>query len=288
MKGIILAGGSGSRLYPLTLSISKQLLPVFNKPMIYYPLSVLMLAGIREFLIITAAKDKKLFENLLGDGSDYGILINYLEQKKPEGIAQAFIIGEKFIGNENVALMLGDNIFFGHDLVFLVKEKINTISGAHIFTQHVNNPSEFGICQYDENDKIISIVEKPKKFISNQAITGLYLYDNSVVDVAKNIVPSNRGELEITDVNKVYLNKKLLSGTRLGRGFAWLDTGTQESLMQASEFIYAIEKRQGLAVGCLEEIAYNNKWIGKEKIISQQKKFRNSLYGDYLKKIITS
>ena len=288
MKGIILAGGSGSRLYPLTLSISKQLLPVFNKPMIYYPLSVLMLAGIREFLIITTSKDKNLFENLLGDGSDYGILINYLEQKKPEGIAQAFIIGEKFIGNENVALMLGDNIFFGHDLVFLVKEKIKTISGAHIFTQHVNNPSEFGICQYDENDKIISIVEKPKEFIGNQAITGLYLYDNSVVDVAKNIVPSNRGELEITDVNKVYLNKKLLSGTRLGRGFAWLDTGTQESLMQASEFIYAIEKRQGLAVGCLEEIAYNNKWIGKEKIISQQKKFRNSLYGDYLKKIIAS
>ena len=255
--------------------------------MIYYPLSILMLAGIQDFLIITKPKDKKLFKNLLGDGSDYGITINYLEQKKPKGIAEAFIIGKKFIGDQDVALILGDNIFFGHDLVLLIKEKIKKISGAHIFTQYVNNPNEFGVCQYDKNDKIISIVEKPKNFVSNEAITGLYLYDNSVVDIVKNITPSNRGELEITDINKLYLNKNSLSGTKLGRGFAWLDAGTQEALIQASEFIYAIEQRQGLAVGCLEEVAYNNKWISKKKVISQQKKFKNSLYGEYLKKIIT-
>jgi len=286
MKGIILAGGSGSRLYPLTLSISKQLLPVFNKPMIYYPLSVLMLAGIKDFLIITTPKDKNIFINLLGNGSNYGIKIKYLAQQKPNGIAEAFIIGKEFIGNENVALILGDNIFFGHDLVSVIKEKINSISGAHIFTQQVNNPSQFGICVYGKNNKIVSIAEKPKKFIGGDAITGLYLYDNTVVDVVKSIKPSKRGELEITDLNKAYLKNNLLFGSKLGRGFAWLDTGTHESLMQASEFIYAIEKRQGLAIGCLEEIAYNNKWIGRKKIISQQKKFNNSLYGDYLKKVI--
>ena len=285
MKGIILAGGSGSRLAPLTQVFCKQLLPIYDKPMIYYPLSVLMLAGIREILVITNEKDKDLIFNLLGNGNCYGIRLEYAIQKSPDGIAQSFIIGKEFIGKENVCLILGDNIFYGHDFVDLLCKASTLKKGAKIFTTYVVNPNEFAVADINVNGKVIFIEEKPKNPKSNNAVTGLYFYDNDVVKIAENLSPSKRGELEITDVNIEYLKKGLLQATELGRGIAWLDTGTQKSLLEAGEFVYTIEKRQGLKIACLEEIALNFGWIDKEIILSQQRKYNSSIYGDYLRKL---
>ena len=286
MKGIILAGGSGSRLAPLTQAFCKQLLPIYDKPMIYYPLSVLMLAGIREILVITNEKDKDLISNLLGNGSCYGIRLEYAIQKSPDGIAQSFIIGKEFIGKENISLILGDNIFYGYNFVDLLNKAAALKKGARIFTNHVVNPNEFAVADFNESGEVISLEEKPKNPKSNNAVTGLYFYDNDVVKIAENLSPSKRGELEITDVNIEYLKKGLLQASELGRGFAWLDTGTQKSLLEAGEFVYTIEKRQGLKIACLEEIAFNFGWIDREILLSQQRKYHSSSYGDYLKKLV--
>lgn len=287
MKGIILAGGSGSRLLPLTQAFSKQLLPIYDKPMIFYPLSVLMLAGIKEILIITTASDQSLFSRILGDGSAFGVDLKYEIQDKPNGIAEAFIIGEKFIGDDSVSLILGDNIFFGYQFGDLLEEATKLKQGARIFTTYVNDPSQFGVAEVDEGGRVISLEEKPKKPKSNLAVTGLYFYDNSVVDMVKNLKPSARGELEITDLNNQYLKQGTLTNSQLGRGFSWLDTGTHSSLLAASEFVSTIEKRQGLKIACLEEIAFNFNWINKEEVEKQANKYKNSPYGDYLFKLIS-
>ena len=285
-KGIILAGGKGTRLSPLTKIINKQLLPLYDKPLIFYPLSVLMLAGIREVLIITNSGQKKLFQNILGNGSRLGIKINYKEQKKPNGLPEAFIIGEKFIDNDDVALILGDNFFYGQGFTNRIKDCINNNDGATIFTYIVNNPSDYGIAELNKNNEIIKITEKPKKSNSKFAITGLYLFDNQVVKLSKKLKPSKRNELEIVDLIRKYLQQKRLKAEFIGRGSAWLDTGTIENLNETSQFIASIERRQGLKIGCLEEIAYNNQWIAKNKLIKAIKFYGNCSYSDYLKNLL--
>ena len=285
-KGIILAGGKGTRLSPLTKIINKQLLPLYDKPLIFYPLSVMMLAGIREVLIITNSGQKKLFQNILGNGSSLGIKINYEEQKKPNGLPEAFIIGEKFINNDDVALILGDNFFYGQGFTNRIKDCINNNDGATIFTYIVNNPSDYGIAELNKNNEIIKITEKPKKSNSKFAITGLYLFDNQVVKLSKKLKPSKRNELEIVDLIRKYLQQKRLKAEFIGRGSAWLDTGTIENLNETSQFIASIERRQGLKIGCLEEIAYNNQWIAKNKLIKAIKFYGNCSYSDYLKNLL--
>lgn len=287
MKGIILAGGSGTRLYPLTIVTSKQLLPVYDKPMIYYPLSVLMLAGIRDILVISTPNDLPNFERLLGDGSEFGIHLSYAEQPSPDGLAQAFIIGEEFIGDDNVAMILGDNIYYGNGFIPILKEaKENAMNGkATIFGYYVHDPDRFGIVEFDDNGKVISVQEKPKNPKSNYCITGLYFYDNRVVDFAKKVKPSARGELEITDLNSMYLEDGTLNVKLLGRGYAWLDTGTMDSLVEAAEFVQMIEKRQSIKISALEEIAYHNNWIDKETLLASAEKYGKSPYGEHLKKV---
>lgn len=287
MKGIILAGGSGTRLYPLTMVTSKQLLPVYDKPMIYYPLSVLMLAGIKDILIISTPHDLPNFEKLLGDGSEFGINLSYAEQPLPDGLAQAFIIGEDFIGDDNVAMILGDNIYYGNGFTPILKEAAeNSQDGkATIFGYYVHDPERFGIVEFDEDGKVISVEEKPKIPKSNYCITGLYFYDNRVVDFAKRVKPSARGELEITDLNRMYLEDGTLNVKLLGRGYAWLDTGTMDSLVEAAEFVQMIEKRQSIKISALEEIAYHNNWIDKQTLLASAKKYGKSPYGEHLKKV---
>lgn len=286
MKGIILAGGSGTRLHPLTLAVSKQLLPVYDKPMIYYPISVLMLAGIKEILIISTPHDLPNFKKLLGDGSSFGVSFSYAEQPSPDGLAQAFIIGEKFIGNDDVCLILGDNIFYGAGFQKMLAESLNTVKeeqNAVVFGYYVDDPNRYGVAEFDDSGKVLNIEEKPKEPKSNYAVVGLYFYPNSVVQLAKNVQPSSRGELEITSVNQHYLAKNQLKLQRMSRGFAWLDTGTHESLTEATEFIKALEKRTGLKVGCLEEIAFSYKWITKEQLKTQISDMKGE-YFDYIKK----
>ncbi len=285
MKGIILAGGSGTRLHPITKGVSKQLLPIYDKPMIYYPLSVLMLAGIQDVLIITTPEDSSSFMRLLGDGSQYGIRLNYAVQPSPDGLAQAFIIGEGFIGNDNVCLVLGDNIYYGHGFTQNLQNAAQRKTGATVFGYHVNDPERFGVVEFDAQMRAISIEEKPKHPKSNYAVTGLYFYDNDVIEIAKTIKPSHRGELEITSVNNVYLERGDLNVELLGRGYAWLDTGTHDSLLEAGHFVQTIEHRQGLKVACLEEIAFVNKWISKEQLIAEGKALSKTGYGQYLLKI---
>lgn len=284
-KGIILAGGSGTRLHPLTLATSKQLMPVYDKPMIYYPLSVLMLAGIREVLIITTPEDQASFQTLLGDGSAFGIDLQYAVQPSPDGLAQAFLIGEEFIGDDNVALVLGDNIFFGQHFSDKLIEATEQATGATVFGYHVNDPERFGVVAFDDNGKAISIEEKPVEPKSNYAVTGLYFYDNDVISIAKNIKPSHRGELEITDVNLAYLQRGDLQVSVLGRGFAWLDTGTHDSLLEAGQFVQTVEHRQGLKVACLEEIAYRRNWISKQQLLDTGTQLKKTGYGQYLLKV---
>ncbi len=286
MKGIILAGGSGTRLHPLTLVMSKQLMPLYDKPMIYYPLSVLMMSGIREVLIISTPHDLPHFKKLLGDGTQLGCEFSYEVQPEPDGLAKAFIIGEEFIGKEKVALVLGDNVFYGSGLINLLQENTDPDGGV-IFAYHVNDPERYGVVEFDQDQKVISIEEKPKNPKSNYAVPGLYFYDNEVVAIAKSIKPSPRGELEITDVNKVYLQKGKLKVGIMSRGTAWLDTGTFDSLMQAGNFVQVIEQRQGLKIGCIEEIAYRKKFINKEQLLSLAKPLEKSGYGIYLEKLIT-
>lgn len=285
-KGIILAGGSGTRLYPLTKSISKQIMPIYDKPMIYYPLSILLLSGIKEILIISTPHDIGLYEELLGDGKQLGISIQYAIQESPDGLSQAFLIGEKFIGNDNVCLILGDNIFYGHGLKGLLQKTAQLSEGATVFGYYVTDPERYGVVDFDEKGSVLSIEEKPKNPKSNYAVTGLYFYDNSVVEKAKSLKPSARGELEITDLNNLYLKEKKLSVELLGRGTAWLDTGTHLSLLEASNFIHTIESRQGLKVACLEEISYNQGYINKEQVASLAEPLKKNNYGQYLLKII--
>jgi glucose-1-phosphate thymidylyltransferase len=285
IKGIVLAGGSGTRLHPITLGVSKQLLPVYDKPMIYYPISVLMLAGIKEILVISTPQDLPQYRNLLGDGSQFGVSFHYAEQPSPDGLAQALLIGEGFIGNDAVCLILGDNIFHGQHFSEQLQNAITRCSGATIFGYWVKDPERFGVIDFDSQGRALSIEEKPKVPKSSYAVTGLYFYDNDVVEIAKSIKPSPRGELEITDVNNVYLKRGDLQVERFGRGFAWLDTGTHDSLLEASQYVQTIEHRQGLKVACLEEIAYENGWINREQLLERAHYFGKTGYGQYLLKL---
>lgn len=285
MKGIILAGGSGTRLYPLTMITSKQLLPVYDKPMIFYPLSTLMLAGIKDILIISTPQDTPNFEKLLGDGSQYGIHLSYAVQESPDGLAQAFIIGEEFIGNDTCAMVLGDNIFYGNGFSKILQEAVANEGRATVFGYYVDDPERFGVVEFDDNGRVLSVEEKPSEPKSNYAITGLYFYDNKVVDIAKKMKPSARGELEITDLNRVYLDEGKLDVKLLGRGFAWLDTGTMDSLVDAASFVQTLSHRQGIVISAIEEIAYKKGWITKEQLMDAAKKYGKSPYGQHLQKV---
>jgi glucose-1-phosphate thymidylyltransferase len=289
MKGIVLAGGSGTRLYPITKGISKQLLPIYNKPMVYYPISALMLAGIRDILIISTPEDLPGFQRMLGDGSDYGVNFEYAEQPSPDGLAQAFIIGEEFIGDDSVCLVLGDNIFYGQGLPEMLKQAVKDAEDNHkatVFGYYVNDPERYGVAEFDKDGKVLSIEEKPANPKSNYAVVGLYFYPNKVINVAKNIKPSSRGELEITTVNQQFLKDGELKVQLFGRGYAWLDTGTHDSLSEASTFIEVLEKRQGLKISCLEEIAWRNKWISKEQLLEIAEPMSKNEYGQYLKYLV--
>lgn len=282
MKGIILAGGSGTRLYPVTKAISKQVIPIFDKPMIYYPLSVLMLAGIREILIISTPRDVLVFQELIGDSKELGLSIAYEIQESPKGLAEAFIIGEKFIGNDSVALILGDNLFYGHGFTGMLEKAVNNKGGATIFGYYVKNPKDFGVVEFDSNGKVVSLEEKPNNPKSNYAIPGIYFYDNSVIEKAKTVLPSERGELEITSINEMYLKEDSLNVISLGRGMAWLDTGTFDGLLEASNFVKTIQTRQGIMIACLEEIAYNKGWIDDKQLLKLSEPLEKTSYGEYL------
>jgi glucose-1-phosphate thymidylyltransferase len=288
MKGIVLAGGSGTRLYPITKAVSKQLLPIYDKPMIYYPLSVLMLAGIRDILIISTPNDIPRYQELLGDGSDLGVSFSYEVQDEPKGLADAFIVGEEFIGEDNVALVLGDNIFHGHRFSEILERAASLDEGAIIFGYYVRNPKAFGVVEFDDNGNVISVVEKPKDPKSNYVVPGLYFYDNKVIEIAKNVKPSDRGEIEITSVNEAYLNEKQLKVELLGRGMAWLDTGTHQGLLEASNFVEVVQKRQGFYIACLEEIAFRNGWINAKTVLELAKTHEKTDYGTYLTGLVNN